>query len=204
MQKISTILNFVLLIAVAVLFYLHFSSAKNGSNGSGFSSNHVKDSFCAKKQVVAYVELDSLNSQVNFIKTKKAALEAEQKAISTDLNNKYLAIEKEKDDFIKRGNSITQQEAEAFQQKYGQKQQELEIEKQSRSQQLAEKGTKIMDDMQGKLKDFLNDYNKDKKFTYILATGTGLDYIFYKDSSLNITKDIVKGLNEKIKIDGKP
>ena len=56
-----------------------------------------------------------------------------------------------------------------------------------------------MEDMQRRLKDFMNDYNKDKRYTYILATGTGLDYLFYKDSVLNITADVVKGLNEKMK-----
>ena len=56
-----------------------------------------------------------------------------------------------------------------------------------------------MEDMQSKLKEFMNEYNKEKKYTYIFATGTGLDYFFYKDSTLNITSDIVKGLNKKMK-----
>jgi len=64
---------------------------------------------------------------------------------------------------------------------------------------LAEKGARIMEDMQGKLKDFMNDYNKEKKYTLIFTTGTGLDYFLYKDSSLNITSEIVKGLNSKMK-----
>ena len=30
----------------------------------------------------------------------------------------------------------------------------------------------------------MNEYNKEKKYTYILATGTGLIICFYKDSTL--------------------
>ena len=56
-----------------------------------------------------------------------------------------------------------------------------------------------MDDIQKKLKDFLAEYNKEKNYMYILTTGTGLDYMVYKDSSLNITADVVNGMNEKLK-----
>ena len=53
-----------------------------------------------------------------------------------------------------------------------------------------------MDDIQQKLKDFLEEYNKDKRFTYIFSCGNGLDYMVYKDSSYNITPDVIAGINE--------
>jgi outer membrane protein len=55
-----------------------------------------------------------------------------------------------------------------------------------------------MENIQKQLKSFLEEYNKEKKYTYILTTGSGLDYIIHKDPSLNITDDVIKGLNEKI------
>ena len=77
----------------------------------------------------------------------------------------------------------------------------MEMTKQTQTQALAEDNAKFLQDMQAKLKDFLAVYNKQKKYTYILATGTGLDYLFYKDSTLNITQDVVKGLNDQVKTD---
>ena len=50
----------------------------------------------------------------------------------------------------------------------------------------------------------MKEYNKDKNYSYILATGTGLDYLFFKDSTLNITSDVIKGLNEQMKVAVKP
>lgn len=205
MQKFSTILNIFLLLAVAILYYLHFSSGKkNGSGNTAASVFNSKDTGSKKIPVVAYVELDSLNANVNFIKQRKAELEAEQKGIMFDYEKAYQGLEAEKNNFLKRGNAITQQEAQVFQEKLMQKQQDIESSKQSKGQRLAEKGAKIMEDMQSQLKEFLNEYNKEKKYTYILATGTGLDYIFYKDSTLNITPEIVKGLNEKMNKSAKP
>jgi outer membrane protein len=56
-----------------------------------------------------------------------------------------------------------------------------------------------MESIQKNLKQFLAEYNKEKKYQYILTTGSGLDYLIYKDSTLDITKDVIKGMNEIMK-----
>lgn len=204
MKQFSIVLNLLLVVAVGILYYLHFSGKPKTKPANSLITAGVKDSgSSAGRTIVAYVELDSLNNNVTFIKQRKKELEAEQKEIMSDYENSYRGMEAEKNEFIKRGNAITQQEAEAFEMKLRQKQQDVETSKQMKGQKLAEKGAKIMEDMQAKLKVFMNDYNKDKHYTYILATGTGLDYLFYKDSTLNITNEIVAGLNEQMKSQGK-
>ena len=85
-----------------------------------------------------------------------------------------------------------------------QQQQQIDGKKQSLSQNLNEKSYKFMDDIQKKLKDFLEEYNKEKNYMYIFTTGTGLDYMVYKDSSMNITADVIEGMNEKMKAAAKP
>ena len=201
MKQFSFVLNIVLAIAVGFLYYLHFTeNGKKVKVHSGVINNNSKDtSTPRKKMLVAYVELDSLYNNVSFIRERKKELESEQKVIASEYENSYRSLTAERDNFLKKGNSITQQEAEEFQARLGQKQQEVEQAKQLKGQKLAEKGARIMDDMQKKLKAFMSEYNKEKKYTYILATGVGLDYLFYKDSTLNITSDIVKGLNEQMK-----
>ncbi|MBC7887405.1 MAG: OmpH family outer membrane protein [Ferruginibacter sp.] len=199
MKQFSIVLNLVLLIAVAFLYYLHFSGGKAVPKNNAAVNFDTRDTSFGRRIVIAYVELDSLNNNVAFIRQRKKELEAEQKLITNEYENSYHQLTALRDNFLKKGNSITQQEAEAFQEKLGQQQQEIEQAKQLKSQKLAEKGARIMEDMQGKLKDFMNEYNKEKKFTLIFTTGTGLDYFLYKDSSLNITSEIVKGLNSKMK-----
>jgi outer membrane protein len=199
MKQFSILLNVLLLLAVGFLYYIHFSHSSNSSSSAGSLNYKFHDSSNCDRISVAYVELDSLNNNVNFIKQRKKELDAEQRVIMNEYENAYRSMTQLRDDFIKRGKSITQQEAEAFQEKLGIQQQQIEQVKQQKSQQLAEKGARVMGDMQGKLKDFMNEYNKNKKFTMIFTTGTGLDYFLYKDVSLDITSEIVKGLNEKMK-----
>ncbi len=198
MKQLSIVLNIVLLLAVGFLFYLHFSAIKRFRSGNPSGANATGCPF-SKAPMIAFVELDSVNNNVTFIKQKRDELEVEQKNIASGYENQYRQLEAQKDNFLKRGNAITQQEAQEFQQKLMQEQQQIEADKQQKSEQLAEKGAKVMEGIQAKVKDFLNEYNQQKKYTYILETGTGLDYLLYKDSTLNITQDIVKGLNDKMK-----
>lgn len=197
MKQFSTVLNIVLIAAVAVLYFFHFSDSKKIKSSPILAAATSKDS-CPLGHVIAYVELDSLNNNVGYIKTRKKELETEQDAIAKEYENAYHELEAEKNNFLKKGNAITQNEAEEFQSKLMQKQQQVEATKQSKGQTLAAKGARVMEDMQRKLKDFLTDYNKDRKYSYIFAVGTGLDYMLFKDSAQNITSEIVKGLNEKM------
>ena len=200
MKQFSFVLNILLVAAVAVLYYLHFASNKNITKGSLANGGYRQKDSCGDKiPIVAYVELDSLYSNVIIIKQRKKELESEQKKIAQDYESGYRALSAEKDQFLKKGHAITQQEAEVFQAKLEQKQQEIESTKQSKAQHLAEKGAKIMEDMQNKVRSFMKEYNKSKSYSYILATGTGLDYLFYKDSALNITGDVIRGLNLQMK-----
>ncbi len=204
MKQLSTVLNIVLLVAVGVLFYLHFSSSpsKKENIAEKSSTRHVDS--CLGAPVIAFVDLDSLNANVDYIKSKKKEIESEQNSISSEYNSSYKQMENDKNDFIKKkGNTMTQNEAEEFQAKLMQRQQQVENTRQIKTQNLAQKSAGIMESMQRDLKAFLNEYNKDHKYTYILATGTGLDYVLYKDSANNITKDVVKGLNEMMNKKGK-
>ena len=205
MKQFSLVLNILLVAAVGVLYYLHFSNSKKLAVTENTTVAYKKRDSCGDKiPIVAYVELDSLNNNVTFIKQRKKELEAEQKIIAHEYESSYRTLTAERDEFLKKGNAITQQEAETFQAKLGQRQQDIEGAKQTKAQRLAEKGAKIMEDMQTKVRTFMKEYNRDKNYSYILATGTGLDYLFFKDSTLNITNDVVKGLNEQMKEAVKP
>ncbi len=195
MRSFLIAVNSVLIIAVIFLYvkvYTNTTSIKTITSGNVNTNTNGT----LKNASIAFVELDSLNEKIGFIKDRRKELEIEQKAIETEWQNGYRSLENRKNEFLKRGNSITQQEAEKFQGELLQQQQQVDQRKQGLTQKLSEKSYKFMDDIQKKLKDFLNEYNKTKNYQYILTTGTGLDYMLYKDSSFNITQDVISGMNE--------
>jgi outer membrane protein len=195
MKHLSLVVNIVLFVAVGILYYLHFSSVKPNEKKK---KNQITQLAKANgnSPLIGYVDLDSLNEHISFIKNNRKLLESEQMAIEKEWENAYRNLQAQKDNFLKRGNSITQAEAEEFQGKLIQQQQIVDEKKQNSTQALNDKSYKFLDDVQKKLKAFLVDYNQDNKFNYIFTTGNGLEYMVYKDSALNITNDVVEGMNE--------
>ncbi len=202
MKNLSLVLNIILVLAVGYLYYYDFSGKKTKEVAAKLGSFKASDSNNYRPPL-AYVELDSLNEKITFIKEKRKELEAEMKAIEQEQENGYRGLQAQKDNFLKKGAAITEEEAQIFQGKLIDQQQRIDSRKQELSQKLNEKSFGIMEGIQKKLKDFLTDYNKDKKYMYIFTTGTGLDYMVFKDSTLNITNDVVEGMNAKMKAEAK-
>lgn len=189
------VINVLLVVAVGWL-YFDFYGKKSEKKAVQTVVNNTKST--AGNAPIAYVELDSLNEKITYIKEKRRALEAEQKVIESEWQRSMRSLEAQRDNFVKRGDAITQAEAEKFQGQLIEQQQKIEATKQNAAQRLSEKSYVFMDDIQSKLKTFLKEYNKDQRYMYILTSGTGLDYMIYRDSTLNITDDVIRGMNEKM------
>ena len=200
MKHLSLVLNIVLIIAVGILYYFQFPGKKSVEKKNEKAIPLATGTM--SRPAIAYVELDSLNEKIVYIRNRRKELEAEQQGIESEWENAYKGLENQKNNFLKKGNAITQDEAQQFQAKLLQQQQQIDGKKQSLTQQLSEKSYKFMDDIQKKLKDFLVEYNTEKNYMYIFTTGTGLDYMVYKDTSMNITNDVIIGMNKKMKNDG--
>ncbi|MBS1741991.1 MAG: OmpH family outer membrane protein [Bacteroidetes bacterium] len=194
MKNLSTVLNIVLLVAVGILYYLHFSADKKPEvKKPGYS---MAPGTPMTRPAIAYVELDSLLEKIAYIKDKKKEFESQQDKIESEWQNGYRGLEEQKNNFLKKGASITQDEAQQFQNQLLSQQDKIDQRKQMQAQDLSEAHYKFMEKIQKNLKDFLAEYNKDKNFMYIFTTGTGLEYMAYKDSSMNITNDVIDGLNK--------
>ncbi len=192
-------LNGLLALAVAFLFWHTFkgkSSAAPSPSAQGISKG--KDS-ADTKLAIAYIDVDSINASINYIKRMKGSLEEKQKRIENEWRGGMQALENKKNNFLKRGAEITQAEAEKFQAQLMEEGQTIERKKELAVEALSNENFKFNDDLKKHLREFLEEYNKQKKYAYILTTGKGLDFMVFKDPALNITADVIAGLNAKLK-----
>ena len=199
MKNLSLFINAILVAAVVFLFFKVYSGSKSGTATSTINKSDSTKNIAGTDGKIAYVELDSVNAKIKFIKDKRVELEAQSAAIENEFRDGMRRLQERSADFQKRaqsGAAVTQKEGEDLQNELIQKQQELTANKEGKTQQLSEKSYKFLEEIQKKLKDFLLTYNKDKNYQYILTTGGGVEYMLYKDESLNITDDVVKGMNE--------
>ncbi|MDR0972910.1 MAG: OmpH family outer membrane protein [Prevotellaceae bacterium] len=148
---------------------------------------------------VAYVELDSLIAgyyfwtDVNELSMKKA------ENIRVTLNQRANELRAEVEDFqrkLQNNAFLTRERAESEQTRLQKKDsdlQELSNRLQTEWNNEDQKNGLIIRDS---IYSFLRDYNKEKKYDYIL-TKSGFDNVLYANEAYNITKEVIDGLNAR-------
>ena len=192
MNRIQLALNLIFAGAIAFLIYNQTRVCKKEKSPIRAAAV-IRDSGDASTRI-AYIELDSMYEQIPYIKSLRRQMESEQRAIESEWEAGYRGLENKKNEFLKKGASITDEMAQEFQGMLLQEKDRIDMRKDDMVQKLSEKQYRFMEEFQKKLKDFLDEYNSGGQFTYILTTGTGLEYMAYKDSSYNITGDVVSGM----------
>lgn len=197
MKHISTVLSALACIGVA---YILFSKKDTSSKSK---SKIVKDNLSnggntANSAKIAYVDIDTLEANYDYFKKKKTEFESRQKSIDAELEkmanniqNEYLSLQQK----AQKG-EITQSEGEAIQQKLLQKQQELETKRQNLGSKYMKDHESFNKEIHDNLHKYVEEYNADKGYDYILYNSKD-GFILYANKELDITWDIIKGLNEK-------
>lgn len=194
MKNALLVLNLVLLVAVGVLFYLHFSNKKNTEPKVVTSNNATK---AAADCRIAYFDMDSINNSFVLIKSVKDELGKEEEKINSTLTGLQKTYNDRITHYQGQQQSMSAVESEKANREILQLQDRIRGTKQDMEQKYQELYMRKMQDVKGKVEEYLKEYNKDKGFSYILAYEPG--FIFYRDSALNITSDIIAGLNGKYK-----
>jgi outer membrane protein len=204
MKGFQSVLIYVLAAAVAVLYVLHFTSSDRKSHvAKDKTSKDPKDSL-VQHISVAYIDLDTIQKYYDFFKLKNEDLESDKQRIDNQIQGDLNKLEKDRVAFLKRGQSITQQEAEAFQQEYQTRYQQIGQRQQTLQSQHLDRQAKAIDEIQKRINEYLKLYNTDKKYDFIFSTQEGNPTLYYKDTAFNITSQVIKGLNEEYKKTKKP
>jgi outer membrane protein len=188
MKSISWIVNGVLAVAVIVLFFLHFSTNSTPTKASINDKGGVK---------IAYFEIDSIQNSYEFFKEVKSSLQVkdmENTKQLTNLKNEYIAKYQE---LQKNAQFLSQAEVASRQQDLVKAEKNYTAKEQQLSQELQEESFKRLQEVKKKIEVFLANYNKNKEFAFILSSNA--DLMYYKDTTYDITADIIKGLNADYK-----
>jgi len=149
---------------------------------------------------IAFVEVDSLMTQYEFCKEKSLDLQKKSNNARNTLNQKGQQLQSAAANFQQKlqNNGFTSREQAESQQAAIQRQQQSLQELQARLEnELANETAKFNEALRDSLMNFLNAYNKDKKYDLIL-TKQG-DNILYAAKRFDITNDVIKGLNKRYK-----
>ncbi len=196
MKNLSLILNAILFVLVGVLFYLHFQSP--GKTQQTQQILQADGKTIAIPQI-AYVNIDSFQSQYEFFKVKRAELEARQSAMESELGRSVSAFQGKVAVLQQKAQTMTEEEGMAAQQRLMQEQEKIEQRKQTLEAQFMKETQDFNIKLQEMMIEYLKKYNADGRFTYILPYSQETINLLYVNEMNNITDDVVKGMNEEYK-----
>lgn len=189
MKNLSLILNIVLLVAVAVLFYLHFAGNKATTTTVANEQGDLS---------IAYINSDTVLKYYDYLKVSREQLEGKTKKMDQDFRNRAQGLQNEIAAYQRNVNSMTLGQVKATEEDLTKKQQNLQLYQQSLSQQLMEEESKLNRDLYERVTAFLNKYGKEKGLQVVLKYDPTSD-VLHVNEALDISQDVIKGLNEEYK-----
>ncbi|MCC6762395.1 OmpH family outer membrane protein [Phnomibacter sp. MR] len=194
MKNVSTILSILSLAGVAGLFVMQFaggSSTSKSANAAAKTDSHTHGQ-------VGYFEMDSIEQHYAFVKNVRDQLKKDEDNITAELGGMKKNYMGRIQQLQAKAPTMSQQEGEAAQAEINQMQMTLQQREAKLTQDLQEKQFKMMKEINDKIADFLKTFNANKKYAYIISRSPG-DFVYFADSTYNITDEVIKGLNAAYK-----
>ena len=186
MKQYSYILNIVLLVAVAVLYYFHFKERKQF--GSGTAGNNS----------IVYINSETLTDNYKLYIQKREELKADQEHIKQTLRDESAKLQSQVEDYQKKAATMSKVDRDATEKRLGQRQQELYMKRDSMTAVLEDRKDKINEQIYDHLTQYIKDYIKTngKNYRFVLGYQKGGGIVFANDS-LDVTHEILEGLNKE-------
>ena len=147
---------------------------------------------------IAFVELDSVIANFDMAKDKATELEEKTKNSEAELASKSQAFDRDVRDFqnkVQKG-LVTRATAAEMEQTLTQQQQTLLARRDEMAYNLNEEGLVAQRQVLEYINMYLVEFNGDRGFQYILAKQFP-GPILFSDSTLDVTTDVIAGLNAK-------
>lgn len=204
MKNLSFIINGILAVAVAILFY-QVHSLKN--TGDVSSQNEVENknpiivtsaSNLADAKI-AYINTDSINEHYAYIADFTKVLKSKKSVIESQMQTLTTRFQKDYESFQQSAQAGIASEADLMKQKTNLERQQQEIA--NKELQMQNLGIELEEkniELNKNVKDFLAKYNNGK-FDYVLSYSDMMPTILLVNPKLDITNDILKGINQEYK-----
>jgi outer membrane protein len=184
----SLIWNVLLTLAVATLFFLHFS----GKKGDGGFSGSDSTSLAGRK--VVYVQVDSLLTKYDFFKDVRKDLESKRYKLDYDLSNRGKSLENEIAFFQQKAPTMTMEQGRSVEEQLMKKQQDFVQYREREAQKLAQEELEKNEELYQQIYDYIDKYNDENEFEFVLGYSRG-GGILYANKQLDVTEKVLAGLN---------
>ena len=184
-------LNIVLAIAVAILYYLHFKDRQPAEAG-------VKNPAEVKGKANVYVNVDSLLTKYEFFKDTQKVLESKKFQLENELATKGRNLQNKAAFFQQKAPTMTMEQGRATEAALQKEQQEIIQYRERAAQGLGLEEQKKNEELYNKIYEYLKKYNAQNKYEFVLGYTKG-GGILFADTDNDVTRKVLDGLNQEYK-----
>ncbi len=193
MKKTSIIIS---TIAVAVFGMLTLSGCNGATEPA--KESETTEAVAAPKGDIVYVDLDRILMEYDMANDLRSVVETKVQNIQAEVNRRGQKLEKEVTAYqekIQKG-LMTRSVAETQGQKLQQQEIDFNNYAAQKQQEIQEEQLVMMNQLGDAIQTFITKYNEEKQYSMILTNSGGAPVIT-ADPSLDITEDVLAGLNEE-------
>jgi outer membrane protein len=193
MNKGLLALNIVLLVAVGILFFLFFNKKDKGTVNTTERSSFFDTSRKWQNVPVAYFDMDSVEANFTLWKQVQDEVLKNEQTIYDSINRMKLGLQMQVQQFQEQEPKMPAEEVKRATSYFMQRDQDIKNTEKALMQDYQKYYVGKQTEIVTKIKDYCKEFNKDRRFSYIIAKEPGLFY--FADTAYNITPELLKGLN---------
>ena len=170
----------------------------DGNKAANTTSDNSTPAGSVSDLKIAYVEIDSLLNNYNLCKDLNEAMIKKQENVEVTLKEKMKSLDNEMRDFERKyqNHVFTPERAQQEQNRLIKKRQDLEALHQRLMGELQQESDKNNIQLRDSINAYLKEYNKTKGYNLII-NNAGFNNLLYADPALNITQEVIDGLNKR-------
>ena len=195
MKNVSLIISIVALAAATVFGVLYLT---DGEKKADANAEEVSNEVSASKGDIVYIDLDRILMEYDMANDLRSVVETKVQNIQAEVNRRGKKLENDVVEFqnkIDKG-LLTRTNAEVQSQKLQQQEIEFNNYAAQKQQEINEEQVVMMNQLGDAIQTYLTKYNEEKQYAMILTNSGGAPVIT-ADASLDITEDVLAGLNEE-------
>ena len=191
MKNLSLVLNIILLVAVAYLFVDKFSGSVQAEENVSADQENEK---IYQNVAIAYVQSDSLLANYDYMQEIESELGSLSEKYEKEYQNRAQGLQTEINDFQRTAQNLTVAQGKALEESLMKKQQNLRIYQEDLSRKIRQREAELNNELYQSISDYLKEYGDKNNLQLVLTYSRGSD-VLYANEGLEITNDVIDGLN---------
>lgn len=148
------------------------------------------------KTDIVYINQDTLLQKYNYVKDMNSRLDAKGKSAQAELQSRGQAFQREYLEYQKSAQTMSADARQSTEQRLQRKSQELEAYRQNAGAEVQNNLQAEQVKLYDKIADYVKQYAKDKGYKMVLTYQHGNATMLYGDPGLDVTADVLKGMND--------